>query len=135
MLQLPTPIQLDERVLVFTGPENRERALRAGADIVGGDERLNDLLEDRLKFDRVIATTDMVSLVTKLARVLGPRGLMPSLKTGSLTNDVEKALFDIRTNVPFRIEKFTGLFNIPIAKVHLSSGYLTRSPPPPTRQS
>jgi large subunit ribosomal protein L1 len=116
-MALPTPIQLDEKILVFTSPENKELALTSGADIVGGEELVNDLLENKLSFDRVIATTEMVPLVTKLARVLGPRGLMPSVKTGSLTTDLQKALRDIRSNVPYRIEKFTGVFNIPIAKV------------------
>jgi large subunit ribosomal protein L1 len=125
-MALPTPIQLDEKILVFTVPENKELAVRSGADIVGGEELLNDLLENRLSFDRVVATTDMVPLVTKLARILGPRGLMPSVKTGTLTTDLSKALSDIRSKVPFRIEKFTGVFNVPVAKVNylrLSSLY------------
>lgn len=121
-MELPVPMQLDTRILVFAGsPEQRDAALRAGADIAGGDELLNDLLEDRLQFDRVIAHLDALPLVTRLARVLGPRGLMPSTKTGTLTADLEAALRDARTRVAYRVEKFTGLFNIPVARVSSSN--------------
>lgn len=119
-LALPTAMQLDERILVFTGPENKEAALRCGADIVGGDELIGDVLEGRLQFDRVVATTDQLSVVTRLARFLGPKGMMPSAKTGTLTTDLPAALRQLRATVPFRLEKFSGIFNVPVAKTTMS---------------
>lgn len=120
ILSLPTPIQLDERILVFTGPDQRELALKCGADIAGGDELIADVQEGKLQFDRVLATTDQLGVVTKLARILGPRGLMPSVKTGTLTTDLVTALKQLRSTVPFRLEKVTGIFNIPIAKTTMT---------------
>ena len=116
-MRLPVQMQLSQRILVFTTPDKFEVARERGGDIVGGEELMPDILEGRLKFDRCIATTNMLPLVTKLARYLGPLGLMPNVKTGTLTNDVEKALEDARANVPYKIEKFTGVFNVPVAKV------------------
>lgn len=120
MMALPVPLDLSKRILVFTGPEGQEAARRNGADIVGAEDLVPQLLEDKLQFDWCIASTDQLQLVTKLARILGPKGLMPSAKAGTLTNDIARALKDARTHVPYRIEKFSGNFNIPVAKVRTS---------------
>ena len=123
-LRLPTPMQLKEKILVLCSGADRQSAMReAGADIVGSEDVVSDIQEGLLTdFDRVIATVDMAGVVTsKLARILGPRGLMPSVKSGTLTDDPLTALRMLRSTVPFRIEKQTGIFNIPVARLSMDA--------------
>lgn len=105
------------RVLVFASGEKIREAEEAGADTVG-DEKLAAKVEGGwLEFDAVVATPDMMKVVGRLGRVLGPRGLMPNPKAGTVTPDVAKAVRDIKAGkVEFRVEK-TGIVHAPLGKV------------------
>jgi large subunit ribosomal protein L1 len=94
------------RVLVFASGEQVKEAEEAGADHVGGEELAKKVGEGWLDFDSVVATPDMMKVVGRLGRVLGPRGLMPNPKTGTVTADVRKAVHDIKAGkVEFRVDK------------------------------
>ena len=94
------------RVLVFASGEQVKEAEEAGADHVGGEELAKKINEGWLDFDSVVATPDMMKVVGRLGRVLGPRGLMPNPKTGTVTADVRKAISDIKSGkVEFRVDK------------------------------
>jgi large subunit ribosomal protein L1 len=94
------------RVLVFAKGEKAEEATAAGADFVGADDMVAKITEGWLEFDTVIATPDMMGQVGRLGRVLGPRGLMPNPKVGTVTFDVGKAVRDAKAGkVEFRVEK------------------------------
>ncbi len=103
-------------VLVFAKGEKEKEARDAGADYVGGDEYAEKIQQGWLEFDRVIATPDMMGTVGKLGRILGPRGLMPNPKSGTVTFNVEQAVKDIKAGqVEFRVEK-AGIVHCPIGK-------------------
>ena len=94
------------RVAVFARGEKEKEALDAGADIAGGDELAQKVQEGMLDFDRVIATPDMMGTVGKLGRILGPRGLMPNPKVGSVTMDVKRAVSEAKAGkVEYRVDK------------------------------
>ncbi|HET9955957.1 MAG TPA: 50S ribosomal protein L1 [Polyangiaceae bacterium] len=94
------------RVLVFARGEKEREALDAGADVAGGDELAARVLEGFLDFDRVIATPDMMGVVGKLGRVLGPRGLMPNPKVGTVTFDLKNAVRESKAGkVEYRVDK------------------------------
>jgi large subunit ribosomal protein L1 len=95
-VSLPNGSGRSVRVAVFAQGEKAREARDAGADVVGGDELLEDVLKGTIDFDAAIATPDMMASVGKAGRVLGPRGLMPNPKTGTVTNDIEKAVADIK---------------------------------------
>ena len=98
------------RVLVFANGERADEARAAGADIVGGDELIDEVSKGRLDFDAVVATPDLMGKVGRLGKVLGPRNLMPNPKTGTVTTDVTKAVNDIKGGkVEFRIDKNSNL--------------------------
>lgn len=105
------------RVLVFAkGPKEKE-ALEAGADYVGGEELIEKISKGWLEFDKAIATPDMMSSVSKLGKILGPRGLMPNPKVGTVTFDLAKAIKEIKAGkVEFRVEK-AGIVHVPVGKV------------------
>ena len=84
------------RVGVFAQGEKAREAAEAGADVVGGEELVEEVMKGTIDFDAAIATPDMMALVGKAGRVLGPRGLMPNPKTGTVTNDIAKAVTDIK---------------------------------------
>jgi large subunit ribosomal protein L1 len=107
-------------VLVFCPEPQWADAKLAGAKYAGSLELVPDILEDKLQFDRCIATVDQVPVIAKLARVLGPKGLMPNAKTGTLTTDVVGAVKAALLNTPFKVEKDTALFRIAIAKPSFS---------------
>lgn len=94
------------RVLVFAKGEKENEAKEAGAEFVGGDELVKKIQDGWMEFDRVVATPDMMGTVGKLGKVLGPRGLMPNPKTGTVTFDVKEAIQQIQAGkVDFRVDK------------------------------
>jgi len=98
------------RVLVFCGAEDEQKAKDAGADFVGKEELIKKVSGGWCDFDACIATTDMMRDIAKLGRVLGPRGLMPNPKTGTVTDDVEKAVKDVKAGkIEFKMDKQGGI--------------------------
>src|SRR5215510_5106812 len=112
------------RVLVFANADKAEAAREAGADVVGGDELIEKVSGGWLDFDAVVASPDMMALVGRLGRVLGPRGLMPNPKTGTVTPDVAKAVSDAKGGkVEYRTEK-AGIVQTPIGKASFDASKL-----------
>jgi len=106
VVQLPNGTGKTVRVLGFARAEKADQALAAGADIVGADDLAKEILEGRMDFDRCIATPDMMGVVGRLGKVLGPRGLMPNPKLGTVTPDVVAAVKAAKGGaVEFRAEK------------------------------
>jgi large subunit ribosomal protein L1 len=115
-LVLPHGIGKAVRVLVFAKGEKVQEATDAGADFVGGDELVAKITEGWLDFDTVVATPDMMGQVGRLGRVLGPRGLMPNPKVGTVSFDVNKAVREAKAGkIEFRVEK-AGIVHAPIGK-------------------
>ncbi len=113
---LPNGLGKTIKVLVFAKGEKEKEALDAGADYAGADELVEKIKEGWLDFDRVIATPDMMGTVGKLGKVLGPRGLMPNPKVGTVTFEVGKAVTELKAGrVEFRVEK-AGIVHSPIGK-------------------
>ncbi len=109
-VNLPHGTGKTARVIVFANAEKADAAREAGADIVGGDELIDRVSGGWLDFDAVVATPDMMGKVGRLGRVLGPRGLMPNPKTGTVTNDVAKAVDEIKGGkIEFRVDKHSNL--------------------------
>jgi large subunit ribosomal protein L1 len=103
-------------VVVITSGENITKAEAAGADLVGGDDIIQKIQGGWMDFDRVIATPDMMGKIGRIARILGPRGLMPNPKLGTVTTDIEKAVKEQKAGkVEYRTEK-TGIIHIPFGK-------------------
>ena len=97
-------------MLVFAGGERAEEARAAGADIVGADELIEEVSKGRLDYDAVVSTPELMGKVGRLGKVLGPRGLMPNPKTGTVTLDVAKAVNDIKGGkIEFRVDKNSNL--------------------------
>lgn len=114
---LPHGLGKSVRVLVFAKGEKEKEAMEAGADIVGGDDIIEKIKAGWLDFDRVVATPDMMGSVGKLGKILGPRGLMPNPKVGTVTFDVAKAVQELKAGkVEFRVEK-AGIVHSPLGKV------------------
>ena len=114
---LPHCLGKTARVLVFASGDKMREAEAAGADVVGGDELAKEIEGGRLDFDAVVATPDMMRVVGRLGKVLGPRGLMPNPKAGTVTLDVAKAVQDIKAGkVEFRVDK-TGIIHAPVGKL------------------
>jgi large subunit ribosomal protein L1 len=114
---LPHGIGKTVRLVVFAKGEKEKEALEAGADFTGADELIDKIQQGWLDFDKTIATPDMMSLVSKLGRVLGPRGMMPNAKLGTVTFDVGKAVKEIKAGkIEFKVEK-TGIVHAPMGKV------------------
>ncbi|WP_433499589.1 50S ribosomal protein L1 [Sphaerimonospora sp. CA-214678] len=109
-VNLPHGTGKTARVLVFATGARAEEARAAGADIVGADELIDEVSKGRLDFDAVVATPDLMGKVGRLGRVLGPRGLMPNPKTGTVTPDVVKAVTDIKGGkIEFRVDRHANL--------------------------
>jgi large subunit ribosomal protein L1 len=114
---LPNGLGKTVRVLVFAKGEKEKEALDAGADHVGNDELIEKIKEGWLDFDKAVATPDMMGSVGKIGRILGPRGLMPNAKTGTVTFDVAKAIDELKAGkIDFRVEK-AGIVHVPMGKV------------------
>ena len=122
---MPNGLGKSKKVLVIAGGDKQREAMEAGADFVGGDDMVNKIqTEGWTDFDAVIATPDMMRSVGKLGKVLGPRGLMPNPKTGTVTMDVVKALKEIKAGkVEFRVDK-TGIIHAPVGKISFAAGKL-----------
>jgi large subunit ribosomal protein L1 len=114
---LPHGLGTVSRVLVFASGEKLREAEEAGADVVGGDELAKRVEGGWLEFDAVVATPDMMRVVGRLGKVLGPRGLMPNPKAGTVTTDVARAVQEIKAGkVEFRVDK-TGIIHAPVGKL------------------
>jgi len=114
---LPNGLGKSKRVLVIASGDKQREATQAGADLVGGEDMVTKIqTENWTDFDAVIATPDMMRSVGKLGKVLGPRGLMPNPKTGTVTMEVERAVKEIKAGkVEFRVDK-TGVLHVPVGK-------------------
>jgi large subunit ribosomal protein L1 len=115
------------RVLVFAKGQKEKEAFDAGADFVGGEDLIEKISKGWLEFDKAIATPDMMGLVSKLGKTLGPRGLMPNPKVGTVTFDLEKAVKEIKAGkVEFKVEK-AGVVHVPVGKVSFGFGRLVEN--------
>ncbi len=114
---LPNGLGKTVKVLVFAKGEKEKEALDAGADLVGNDEVIEKIKGGWFEFDRVVATPDMMGAVGKIGKILGPRGLMPNPKVGTVTFDVANAVKELKAGkVEFRVEK-AGIVHSPVGKV------------------
>ena len=124
---LPHGLGKEVRVLVFAKGDKEKEALEAGADVAGSDEVIEKIKGGWLEFDRVIATPDMMGSVGKLGKILGPRGLMPNPKVGTVTFDVGRTVQELKAGkVEFRVEK-AGIVHCPIGKVSFGAEKLTEN--------
>ena len=114
------------RILVFAKDAKAEEAKAAGADYVGGDELIPKIQnENWFEFDVVVATPDMMGIVGRLGRVLGPKGLMPNPKAGTVTMDVSKAIQDIKAGkIEYRLDK-TNIIHVPLGKASFTEEQIT----------
>lgn len=121
---LPNGVGKEVRVAVFAKGEKEKEALDAGADYAGADELLEKVQSGWLEFDKTIATPDMMGAVGKLGRVLGPRGLMPNAKLGTVTFDVARAVTEIKAGkIDFKVDK-TGIVHVAVGKIDFGLGKL-----------
>src|SRR5690349_16701592 len=125
---MPNGLGKSKKVLVIAGGDKQREAQEAGADFVGGEDMVNKIQsESWTDFDAVIATPDMMRSVGKLGKILGPRGLMPNPKTGTVTVDVVKAINEIKAGkVEFRVDK-TGIIHAPVGKLSFSAEKLVEN--------
>jgi large subunit ribosomal protein L1 len=114
---LPNGLGKEVKVLVFAKGEKEKEALDAGADFAGNDEIVEKIKGGWFGFDRVVATPDVMGTVGKIGKLLGPRGLMPNAKTGTVTFDIAKAVNELKAGkIDFRVEK-AGIVHAPLGKV------------------
>lgn len=114
---LPNGIGKEVKVLVFAKGEKEREALDAGADFAGGDDFVEKIKGGWFGFDKTIATPDMMGTVGKIGKLLGPRGLMPNAKTGTVTFDIARAVNELKAGkIEFRVEK-SGIVHAPMGKV------------------
>jgi large subunit ribosomal protein L1 len=122
---MPNGLGKSKKVLVIASGDKLKEAEEAGADFVGGEDMVNKIQsESWTDFDAVVATPDMMRSVGKLGKILGPRGLMPNPKTGTVTQDVAKAVKEVKAGkVEFRVDK-TGIIHAPVGKISFASDKL-----------
>ena len=126
-VNLPHGTGKTARVLVFAGGARADEARAAGADIVGADELIEEVAKGRLDYDAVVSTPELMGKVGRLGKVLGPRGLMPNPKTGTVTTDVAKAVTDIKGGkIEFRVDKNANLHFL-IGKVSFTAEQLAEN--------
>ncbi len=126
-VNLPHGTGKTARVLVFAGGARADEARAAGADIVGADELIDEVSKGRLDYDAVVSTPELMGKVGRLGKVLGPRGLMPNPKTGTVTTDVAKAVTDIKGGkIEFRVDKNSNLHFL-IGKVSFTAEQLAEN--------
>ena len=124
MVSLPSGTGKDAKVAVFARGENAEKALAAGADKVGAEDLMEDMMAGNLDYDRVIASPDMMGVVGRLGKILGPKGLMPNPKLGTVTPNVAQAVKDAKGGqVEFRVEK-QGIIHSGIGKLSFDDAAL-----------
>src|SRR3954449_3784413 len=124
VVNLPKGTGKDVRVAVFAKGDKAEEARAAGADVIGAEDLMETIQGGQIDFDRVIATPDMMGIVGRLGKVLGPKGLMPNPKLGTVTMDVSKAVNDAKSGqVEFRVEK-AGIVHAGIGKASFSEADL-----------
>jgi len=124
---LPNGLGKDVKVLVFTKGEKEKEALDAGADFIADEETIKKIQDGWFGFDTAIATPDMMGTVGKLGRVLGPRGLMPNAKTGTVTFELDKAINEAKAGkIDFRVEK-AGIIHVPVGKISFGAEKLTEN--------
>ncbi len=114
---LPNGLGKEVKVLVFAKGEKEKEATDAGADFVGNDDLIEKIKGGWLGFDKAVATPDMMGSVGKIGKLLGPRGLMPNAKTGTVTFDIARAVQELKAGkIDFRVEK-AGIVHVPMGKV------------------
>jgi large subunit ribosomal protein L1 len=124
---LPNGLGRSKRVLVIASGDKLREADEAGADMTGGDDMVQKIQGGWIDFDAVIATPDMMRSVGRLGKVLGPRGLMPNPKTGTVTMDISKAVRETKAGkVEFRVDK-TGIIHAPVGKTSFATDKLTEN--------
>ena len=124
---LPHGTGKNVRILVFAKGEKEQEARQAGAEFVGSDDLLEKVKGGWLDFDQAIATPDLMASVGKLGKVLGPRGLMPNPKTGTVTFEVAKAIDEIRKGrVEYKVDK-AGIVHVPIGKASFDGSKITEN--------
>ncbi len=124
MISLPSGTGKDVKVAVFAKGDNADKATAAGADKVGAEDLMEDMQAGNLDYDRVIATPDMMGVVGRLGKILGPKGLMPNPKLGTVTPNVEQAVKDAKGGqVEFRVEKM-GIIHTGIGKLSFDDAAL-----------
>jgi large subunit ribosomal protein L1 len=120
-VSLPHGIGKELRVAAFCKGEKEEEAKAAGADAVGGDELIQSIQDGWLEFDKAVATPDMMAKVGKIGKILGPRGMMPNAKTGTVTFELTQAIKELKAGkVDFRVDK-AGVIHAPLGKVSFGS--------------
>jgi large subunit ribosomal protein L1 len=124
---LPHGLGKSVRVLVLASGEKQREATDAGAEFVGGDDMVQKIIDGWTDFDAVIATPDMMRAAGKLGKVLGPRGLMPNPKTGTVTMDITKAVKETKAGkVEFRVDK-AGIVHCPVGKIQFAAANLAEN--------
>ena len=122
---LPHGTGRTSRVIVFAQGEKAQEALRAGADEVGGDDLVKRIDDGWFDFDVAIATPDMMGMVGRLGKKLGPRGLMPNPKSGTVTFDVERAVGEIKSGrIEFKVDR-AGIVHVPVGRASFTAEQLT----------
>jgi len=125
--QLPNGTGRDVRVAVFCKPERQDEAKAAGADVAGAEDLVEDVQKGNINFDKCIATPDMMPLVGRLGKVLGPRGMMPNPKVGTVTNDIAEAVKASKGGaVEFRVEK-AGIVHAGVGKASFAEDALIQN--------
>lgn len=124
---LPNGLGKSKRVLVIAGGDKVKEAQDAGADFVGGEDMVQKIMEGWTDFDAVVATPDMMKSAGKLGKVLGPRGLMPNPKTGTVTFEVARAVKEVKAGkVEFRVDK-AGIVHSPVGKISFDAAKLAEN--------